>query len=140
MRRRDWALLIVVATIAACSAQPSVPVTPTGSPSDSLLVWNVDGPTVELMLGTESIGVVPCPGLRRLAPGAGLPAWPWHLTVRATDGGLLNGASVAEVDVGTVPGGWRLLVRGRSIGVGLGQNGSVGPAPASCPPAPIPST
>jgi hypothetical protein len=139
MKFRWKALVLIAAVAAACTAQPSTP--PLGTQtSDSLLVQNLDGPTVEIVLGTESIGVVPCLGLRRFSPGPGLPSWPWHLTVRAVDGGSINGGSHAEVDVGIAPGGWRLLVRGRSISVGLGQDGPVGPVAATCPPAPLASS
>jgi hypothetical protein len=133
-------LLLIVVWLAACTAQPSVSPTPTEPTPDILIVENIDGPTVELFIGTEAIAVVPCPGSRTFEAGAGLPPWPWHLTVRATDGGPLNGVAEAVVDVGVLPGAWTLRIRGRGTALGIGRDGPLGPAANTCPPAPVPSS
>lgn len=115
-------LALVIAslvTLTACG-----PTAPSPSPEAAFVqVVNVDGPNVDLLLDDDFVMSVLCDASVTLSPGDGkLPALPWRLTVRATDGEILGSVSVN----GPLPRG--VLIRGRSV--------LTGPWPMSAGPAP----
>jgi hypothetical protein len=92
----------------------------------------VDGPSVEVVLAGQVIATLACGAQTTLAPGNGLPAWPWDLTVRATDGGPLDGQGDRPIPFAAPMSERGVLIRERSVIVGPWPM-SYGPAPASCP-------
>ena len=114
---------ILAAVLAGCAgaryASPSGEV-------PGLHVVNVDGPEVDLVLDDQVIATVACGAIATLVPGTGdLARLPWQLTVRSSNGTVLDSQSLADL----LPQG--LLIRGTSVLIGPWPM-SYGPAPASC--------
>jgi hypothetical protein len=120
------AVLIGGCTLGTRTVEPAIPPEPA-----VLHVVNVDGPEVEVLLGGLVVATIPCGGTMTLIPGVELPAWPWELLVRATDGGNLDGQTERAISIAgpTVPRS--LLVRGRSVLTGPWPI-SFGPRPGPC--------
>ena len=105
-------------------AIPTAGVTPFPSqPTFDVEVYDVDGPSVDLLIGGHVVASVPCGGGTKLVPGAdGVPSLPWSLDVRRQGGGVLKHFDVTG-------GGYQMLLV-RSDTIALGQFPSDGPAPA----------
>ncbi len=104
---RVAALGLVALVLAACTGAPPRPAsvtTPAAStapagtlanpaPTAYLLeLANVDGPPVDVLIGSEVVAHLECSGYGQLIAGVGgVPALPWSITVRRTTGEVLFG-------------------------------------------------
>ncbi|HYK96280.1 MAG TPA: hypothetical protein VE011_10500 [Candidatus Dormibacteraeota bacterium] len=100
---------------------------------------------MELVLAGQVIATIACGGQTVLAPGSALPALPWALTVRATDGGVLSGQGDQPILFAAPLAEQGVLIRDRTVIVGPWPM-SYGPAPATCatgvpaPGTPVPTS
>jgi hypothetical protein len=122
------AIVLAIGLLIAGCASGSSPIPSLSGEPAALHVANVDGPDVSLLIAGNVVAVVRCGSSASFEPGGSMPSLPWELTVRASDGEVLQSVSVSALPE-------VLLVRGRGVLTGPWPM-SYGPPPdTTCEPA-----